>query len=89
MTATARLSAALYRYDHQLPEGTEEIDLLASIALAARGVVRELDVTPPAVAQNIWQTYAVETGRSLPVGLADKLADAAMVALRQGDTDGL
>ena len=33
-----------------------------------------------AIAQAIWQTYAIETGRSLPPGLADKLADAALTA---------
>jgi hypothetical protein len=33
------------------------------------------------VAQQIWQTYVAETGRSLPAGLADKLADAAIGAL--------
>lgn len=32
------------------------------------------------VAQAIWQTYAVETGQSLPEGLADKLAAAALGA---------
>lgn len=36
---------------------------------------RNADTDP--VAQAIWQAYAVETGRSLPPGLADKLADAA------------
>ena len=35
------------------------------------------------VAQAIWQTYAIEVGRSLPEGLADKLADAAREAMKQ------
>lgn len=33
------------------------------------------------VAQEIWQTYVAEVGRSLPPGLADKLAQAAIDAL--------
>jgi hypothetical protein len=43
MNAIDRLKAALDRYDNQQPQGTEEIDLLASVALAARAVVREND----------------------------------------------
>ncbi len=43
-------------------------------------------VSPPPeaatmVAQEIWQTYVVETGQSLPEGLADKLAVAVLQAL--------
>ena len=33
------------------------------------------------VAQQLWQCYAVETGRSLPEGLADKLAETAVNAV--------
>lgn len=37
------------------------------------------------VAQQIWQAYVVEVGRSLPAGLADKLADAAIDTLVAGE----
>lgn len=37
-----------------------------------------------AMAQAIWQTYAVETGRALPAGLADKLAAAAAETIERG-----
>ena len=35
------------------------------------------------IAQDIWQRHAVETGRSLEPGLADKLAESALAALRE------
>lgn len=67
------LRDAITRYDHQLPEGTEEIDLLASIALAARGAVRLYDTqlaeydlqvaqTPEDIAANIERQLGLAPG---------------------------
>jgi hypothetical protein len=39
------------------------------------------------VAQVIWQTYVAETGQSLPAGLADKLAGAAIEAIERIELD--
>jgi hypothetical protein len=33
------------------------------------------------IAQDIWQCYAVETGRALPAGLADKMAESVMLVI--------
>lgn len=38
------------------------------------------------IAQVVWQEYAVEVGRSLPEGLAAKMAAAAVAALK---TEGI
>lgn len=34
------------------------------------------------IMQSVWQTFAVETGRALPEGLANKLAAAAMGCMK-------
>ena len=36
------------------------------------------------VARAIWQAYAIDTGHALPAGEANRLAEAAIDALRSG-----
>lgn len=62
--AIDRLKAAMDRYDNQLPPGTEEIELLASVALAARAVIREDDRRKQAIDRAIERLKNIDASES-------------------------
>jgi hypothetical protein len=62
-----------------------------SLVWAIDELIRHVEGTPPnpesetlrdQIAQRLWETYAAETGRSLPQGLADKLAQNVMIVIK-------